>query len=84
MSPARKEPDISTYSGRIAKRMQRLRLDAEKSVQEVIVSMEKNGYSIGEPAYRHWENGTRPQHVNALPAIAKALGVKLEELLPKK
>lgn len=84
MTPKRVEVDTETYSGRIAKRMRRFRDKAKLGVPAVIESMAKAGWEIGEPAYRHWENNTRPPHVDALPAIAKALGVTLDDLLPKR
>lgn len=31
---------------------------------------------------KHWERGDRPIHVNAMPALASALGVSIGKLLP--
>ncbi|MBN2024979.1 MAG: helix-turn-helix transcriptional regulator [Pirellulales bacterium] len=82
MGPARKEPDQSTYSGRLAKRMIDLRTKADFSVADVVERMAKAGYEIKDMAYRHWESNRRQPDLDALPAIAKALKVRIKDLMP--
>jgi len=84
MNPATVEADDTVYSGRLAKAMRAIRTKNSLSVVETIQRMGKAGYPISEAAYRHWENGTRVQHVDAIPALAKALKVTIHELLPQK
>ncbi|MEP3477981.1 MAG: helix-turn-helix transcriptional regulator [Fuerstiella sp.] len=84
MSPARKEPDLSTYSGRLAGHLRQLREASGLTSSEAAEKMNKAGYVISEAAFRHWENGTRSPHWDALPALAKTLKVKVRELVPEK
>ncbi len=84
MSPAAKEPDQSTYSGRFAARLRMLREKAGLSVDQVVAKMEKAGYELGSPTYYNWENGRRQVNWDAIPALAKTLRTKPTELIPTK
>lgn len=84
MSPAAKEPDQSTYSGRFAARLRMLREKAGLSVDQVVAKMEKAGYELNRQTYYSWENGRRQVNWDAVPAIAKSLKIKPAELVPKK
>jgi len=84
MSPAKKEVDMTTYSGRIAAKMRIVREKKQLDAAKVAKRMTKFGWPITMAAYRHWENGTRKQNVDAIPYIAKALGVKPHDILPEK
>ena len=84
MAPAEKEADMTTYSGLLANQMRVIRQKSGKSLYQIVERMAKYGWPVSVAAYRHWENGTRKPPIDALPYIAKALGVKLHELLPAK
>ncbi len=79
MSPARKPPDTSTYSGRFAVRLRMLREKAGLSVPDL-------AEQIGVPAKSlyDWESGKPTFRLDVLPAIAEALDTKPRTLLPEK
>jgi len=75
----RVQVDTKTYSGRMAVRLRELR---EAKGMTVEAFAEK----VGAPrstAYA-WENATVGIDIDALPRIAKVLGVTIAELLPAK
>ncbi|GAB5405486.1 MAG: hypothetical protein Aurels2KO_37170 [Aureliella sp.] len=84
MSPAAKEPDQSTYSGRFAARLRMLREKAGLSVDQVVEKMAKAGYELNRQTFYGWENAKRQVNWDAIPAIAKALKTKPVDLIPKK
>lgn len=88
MSPAKKEADQSTYSGRFAARLRMLREKAGLSVEQVVEAIEKHNTSgRNSPkvqAFYGWEQGKAGPHLDLLPFIAKALKVKVRDLMPEK
>ncbi len=84
MTPARREPDLSTYSGRLSARIRKLRKATGLSTGEAAEKISKHGYDLSETAFRHWENGTRGPRWDAMPALAKTLKVKVREIIPEK
>ena len=80
MSPARKSPDTSTYSGRFAVRLRSLREKAGLTVPQLaeLVGAKMNTvYS--------WEQGSRSPNMEDLPIIAEALELKnVRSLIPLK
>lgn len=84
MAPAKGEPDLTTYSGRLAARIRELRTATGMTTEEAAEKLTLNGYGISAPAMRHWENGTRKPMWDALPALAKTFKVKIRELIPEK
>lgn len=83
MSPARAEPDSSTYTGRLGHKIREQRESRGLSMREVVEKMETNGFRITIATLAHWEVGRRGIDVNALPAIAGSLGTTIHQLLPK-
>ena len=80
MNPARKEPDVSTYSGRFAVRLRALREKVGKTVPEVADVME---VTIG--TVYHWETGHTFPKPDQLPVLAKMLELKsVRTLFPEK
>jgi len=80
MSPARKEPDSETYSGRFAVRLRTLREKAGLTVQEVA---EKLG--ISDVSYYALEKGSPTVRLEFLPIIAETLQLKsVKSLFPEK
>jgi len=78
MTPARKEPDGSTYAGRFAIRLKKLREEAKLSVPALV---EKTG--IPRTTIYNWESGIRTPPFDTLPKLAEALGVTVRELMPE-
>jgi len=79
MSPARKQPDTDTYSGRFAVRLRSLREKAGLSVQEI-----SDITGIHPKSLYDWESGKPTFRLDVLPDLAEALGVKPRTLLPEK
>ncbi len=79
--PAKKEPDLTTYRGRFAARLRELRGD--KDVAAVLKSLEKSRHGIGRATYYNWEAAATDPPLNALPALAKALGCTVHDLFPE-
>ena len=84
MGKKRKAVDQSSYSGRVASRLVKLREEAGLTVEQVVEKINKAGYDMGCPAYRHWESNRSQINVDAIPSIAKALRMKPREVLPIK
>ncbi len=84
MAPAPKPIDDSTYSGRVAIRLRKLREGAGLSVEQVVEKLNNAGWSIGVQTYYGWENKRRSVDLDAVPFVAKVLKVKPRELLPEK
>lgn len=82
--PRTQEPDLSKYSGRVAKRIEAARSELGISVIDLAKKMGEQGYKIETPTLYHWLGGNRPPHLDALPIIARILRVKLHDLLPPK
>jgi transcriptional regulator with XRE-family HTH domain len=78
MTPARKEPDTSTFTGRFASRLRELRAKAGLSREELA---EKIGVKMS--AVKNWENDLNMPTMDKLPALSKALKVSVRNLLPK-
>ncbi len=83
MTPAQKPIDDSTYSGRFAARLRELREKAGLTVEQVAEAMESNGYKMAARSFYHWEQAKRDPPLDAFPALAKALGQSVRNLMPK-
>lgn len=81
MAPKR-QVDTSTYSGKFAKRLTMLREEAGLTVKKFAAAVTKAGYPVREPTVYSWEQGRSAPHIDALPAIAKALKLGTVDLLP--
>jgi len=77
MSPARKEPDARTYSGRFAVRLRTLREKAGLTIEDMV-----NQTGVPQLTLYRWEAGYRMPPVDMYPILAEALGVKVRTLLP--
>lgn len=80
----RTSPDTSTYTGRLAARLRKLREQRGKSVDEMHTSLTSRriGLDISRKTYYAWEAGSHDIPTHALPALAKALGIGVRELMP--
>ena len=77
MANKRKDPDATTYSGRFAIRLRKLREKAGFTVDDIV---EKS--SIPRTTLYNWEAGISQPPVDTYPILAKAYGVKVRTLLP--
>jgi transcriptional regulator with XRE-family HTH domain len=84
MPKPRKEPDQSRYSGRLAKRLRTLRDAAGVDIDDLAEKLTKAGYPVSTPTLYAWESGRLQIQLDALPYLAKALKVKVSDLLPEK
>lgn len=76
MNPAPKAPDQSTYSGRFAARLRSLREKAGVNVSDLV-----SAAGVSQSTYYNWEAGATTPPLNAMPALAKALGLKSTRVL---
>ncbi|NOX54238.1 MAG: helix-turn-helix domain-containing protein [Planctomycetes bacterium] len=85
MAPARKEPDVSTYSGRVAKRLRELRDERGWPAEKVVERLNRFGYRIVLSKYYHWEGGRSKVDLNAVPALLKTFRLRdASEFFPPK
>lgn len=84
MSPREeKEPDTTTYGGRIAKRIRELRKRAGFTVASFHAALDKQGIKVSQSTVYGWENGNVGIDPNHYPAIARALHLtSVRTLLP--
>lgn len=81
MSPARKNVDVSTYSGRFAARLRMLREKAGLSVDDVVERLIAAGYEARQTTYYGWESGRSDAPLDAFPFLALSLNVKTPRAL---
>ncbi len=78
-----KEPDTSTYNGRVAARLRELRAKRGLSVEALMDNLAQHGLTVNRSLVYAWENGSKLVHPNHYPAIAAALGCKsVRQFLP--
>lgn len=81
VSPARREPTENTYRVRVTQRWTKLR--AGRDVSKIVSAIKRNGYErVSKATYYNWESGETDPPISAYPAIARALGVTIDELFP--
>ncbi len=84
MSPAPKPIDEATYGGRFAANLQRLRIKAGLTGKDAAAAITSHGFATQWRTYYGWETGERTPPMNAMPAIASAMGVSIRSLFPTK
>lgn len=82
MAPARKEPDVSTYSGLVSQRIRELREKKNLTTDDVARLIAEAGFSTTSSNIRHWENGTSRPNLDAMPYLAAVLGVRVSQCFP--
>lgn len=77
MGRKRKEPDLETYSGRLAARIAKLREESGKTAPEM-------AQALGVPysTYATYENGSADWPNRLTPAFAKVLGINPRTVYP--
>ena len=71
MSPARKEPDLDTYSGRCGARIRELREKHGIKAEELAEIC-----GVAQRSIYNWESGTADPRLEYLPVLAKAFKLK--------
>ena len=79
-----KQPDKTTYRGRLAHNLRKRREDLGLSVAEVEARLEAAGTPISLHALYKYETSERPVTADDLPALAKALETTIHKLVPAK
>jgi len=84
MGPKRKEPDLTTYVGRVAARIRRLRERAGLTPAEFAERVSRaSGITVSVSTAYAWENGHSTPNLKMLPPIASALGLsRVRNVLP--
>lgn len=82
MARPTKEPDPSSYLGRVALRLKNLRVAAGLDHAAGALRITAAGYDVSESTIYRWEQGRTQPHLEAIPAIAKAYGVSIRVVLP--
>lgn len=78
MTPAKRGPDLSTYSGRFAARLRELREKAKLSQTELAAKL-----GVTQLAVSKWETARTRPSIEMLPALAAALNLKkAKDVLP--
>lgn len=80
----RSEVDTSTYSGRVAARIRAVIDEKGVPIKALVDAIQAAGHKASERTVFAYLNNTRTLHPDLYPAVAKALKVKLADLLPPK
>lgn len=75
---ARSEPDLSTYSGRVAARVRALREKRRMAVDDLA-----DDIGVAVQTMYGYENGKSRIPTDLLPAFAKAFGMSVRAFLPE-
>lgn len=84
--PAKKAPDQSTYSGKIAARIRQLREAKGWTVaelQERLNTRVPKAMRVAQSTVHSWDSGGRSINPDYLPAIAGAFGLTVGGFMPK-
>ena len=80
MAPARKDLDLSLYTGRFAARLRKFREKAELTHEEVAEAV-----GVTSRTVYAWEQGTVMPRVDQLELLAEVLGLSsVQKILPAK
>lgn len=85
MGRARKEPDQSTYSGRMAVRFRELLDRKGWSVEDLQVRLRQTGQQqdIPLPTLYNYLNGSRPIPFDLVPDLAAVFGIAVRTFFPE-
>lgn len=76
------QPDLTTYSGRVAAQLRSLREKSGWTVEETIERLERAGLQVARATYFQWEQGRRAIAIENLPALAQVFGKTVRSFLP--
>lgn len=83
MGRARKEPDQSTYSGRMAVRFRELLDRKGWSVEDLQVRLRQGGEDIPLTTLYNYLNGSRAIPPDLVPALAEVFGIAVRTFFPE-
>jgi transcriptional regulator with XRE-family HTH domain len=83
MGRPQKPVDDSNYLGRFAVRLRKLREKSGMTVEEYTAKVCENGYPIVPRTVYHWERARTTPPLEAIPAMAAALSIKIRTLFPE-
>lgn len=76
-----KKPVPDNYNGRFADQLRHLR--AGRDVDKIVAAIARAGFKrCSKATYYNWEGGVTDPPIEAMPALAKSLGVTVPELFP--
>lgn len=75
-------PTPKPYAMQFAENLRRLRTKAKMSGKQATEAITQQGFELKWRTYYSWELGERSPPMDALPAIAAAMGVSLRALFP--
>jgi len=78
----KREPDLTTYAGRVAARLRSLREEKGWTVEELVKRLQKAGLAVEAPTLYQWENGHRSVALEHVPALAAVFGKTVRAFLP--
>lgn len=84
MPRRQKDPDESTYKGRLGANIRKRREQLGLKPSHVAAAMLEHGVEIGEKSLYAYELGTTGIDLDHLPALAAALNTSIRKLLPAK
>ena len=82
MGRARKEPDLSTYSSRMAARFRELRVEKYDTLDEFKTVLSQHGLDVPLQTLYKYEQGRTNINPDYYPYIASALGKSVRAFLP--
>lgn len=78
----KKEPDLSTYSGRVAARLRALREGKRLSPEDMVDRLGERGIRLTITSYYRYESGTHSLPLDYLPDVAHVFGMTVRAFLP--
>lgn len=79
-----KPVDETTYAGRFAARLRRLRENAGMTGEQLAQAITDSGYNCPVRTYYGWEAAKNETPLNAVPFIASSLGTNPRTIFPSK
>ena len=70
------EPSDDSYLGRVALRLKKLRTEAGLDPERAAKAITQAGYPVASSTVYRWEQGKTQPHIESLPSIAEAYGLK--------
>lgn len=77
-----KEPDLTTYAGRLGARLRALRTERGMTVADVREALAGRSVAVTEDTVRAWERGSRSPSLENIQPLAATYGVSADDVLP--
>lgn len=76
-----REPDSSTYEGRVGANLRQLRLRKYARLDDFVGALAEHGLEVGKTAVSQWELGERLLKFRDIPVVCEVLGVTPNDLI---